>query len=210
MYLDDGISRESAPDDSYLLSALDETKTTSAANGVSNGQVSNGQVANGHGANGRVSNGQASHGQVSNGQMSNGRASNGQVASGGKSRQTDVKAASKFSKVVIKQVTKKVSEEEGDTMTRIHKSRTVSITCPFNGFKDGLSKSIGDRYTVVFWHDTNTPLESINVTTSWKSNIAADTNKDSRATAVVVPVSAVHSGKGVEITLSYDVPVKKV
>lgn len=87
MFLDDGISRDSAPDNAFL-----KASTLSKANGA---MVTNGH-ANGNGANGHT-NGTNGHANGRNGNA-NGRSDFAD------DKGVDSKAASKFSKVVITQV----------------------------------------------------------------------------------------------------------
>lgn len=99
---------------------------------------------------------------------------------------------------------KRAYEDEDGSTLHIQYSRTVSITCPHNGFKDGLAKTIGAEYTVVFWHDPETPLNAVNVKSSWLSGGKAANNyvtdKGSRATQVWVPVEQAHNGVHIEVS----------
>ncbi|KAH8676424.1 glycosyl hydrolases family 31-domain-containing protein [Tricladium varicosporioides] len=111
----------------------------------------------------------------------------------------DPKAADKFCQVEIQQKTTKVASDDGT----VSYTRSVTIRSPWNGFGD-LSGQIGRTYTIVFWHEQSTMLDSIVVSSS-NNAVSSNTDIGRRATIATLPISQAHSPQGVTIHLTHSV-----
>lgn len=108
----------------------------------------------------------------------------------------DPEAESKFCNVVIKQkswVTR--SEDDSGIFTR-----RITITSPWDKYKEKVYQDIGDVYTVVIWHEVGTPLNSVDVT---PDSFRSTNDLKLRATVVTVPVRAAHTRKGVSFDVTH-------
>ncbi|KAH8648034.1 glycosyl hydrolases family 31-domain-containing protein [Tricladium varicosporioides] len=108
----------------------------------------------------------------------------------------DPEAQSQFCNVVIKQkswVTR--NEDDSGIFTR-----RITITSPWDEYKEKVYQDIGDVYTVVIWHEVGTQLNSISVTPDTFHNT---NDLKMRATIVTVPVRAAHTLKGVSFDVTH-------
>ncbi|KAK1727512.1 alpha-1,4-glucan lyase [Colletotrichum acutatum] len=112
----------------------------------------------------------------------------------------DAQANDNYTKVQIKQFTQKRLSDQEDYGKY---TRRLTANAPHNKFGAEASKYIGTDYTFVFWHRGESNLDSIQVNVTG-ADLHYNVNHGVRATIVTVPISAVHSEKGVEITLEFD------
>lgn len=76
------------------------------------------------------------------------------------------------------------------------------MCAPWNGYQGSLEELIGQNYTVVFWHEPETSLESITVTSDKDLSHQTDANK--KATIITIPISLANTQVGVTIDLGYE------
>jgi len=96
--------------------------------------------------------------------------------------------------------TRVATEDGGDSTLRVN--RKVTIRAPWNGYRDDLGELIGENYTIVFWHEINVPLRSVSVTSDKK--LESWTEEKARATAVRVPLELANTTAGVTVILGHE------
>lgn len=214
MFLDDGISRDSAPNNDFLASYLGSKTDTAMKNGVQPNQ--NGELAF-KGVDNKAAN------RFSMVVIEQVRVHPPLPLLGGFVPGTTSPCPREYRQALLPPETnttnlrllqksvKRAQEDDQGSTTLLRFSRTVSITCPHDGFRDGLDKAIGPEYLVVFWHDPETPLGAVQVRSSWLPGGGGGdagnhvTDEGSRATRVSVPVREAHGG--VQVEVAWDVPV---
>ncbi|KAM5354780.1 hypothetical protein ACJ41O_001426 [Fusarium nematophilum] len=107
----------------------------------------------------------------------------------------DDKAADKYCKVTISQVTKITANAQY--------TRTLTIKSPWNGLGD-VSEMVGSEYKIIFWHDPVVNLSTVKVT-SGNPSISSRTDNNTRSTIATLPIADAHNERGVTISLSHTV-----
>lgn len=117
----------------------------------------------------------------------------------------DPDAKSKFTQLTISQQTTKTADDDDTTML---KTRTVTISTPWNKFgDDNLAKSIGTDLTVVLWHEARTHLETIQLleASGFATRPQVVNDGNAKATVVKVPVGDVLKAgrEGVRVAVQF-------
>ncbi|KXX73549.1 Alpha-glucosidase 2 [Madurella mycetomatis] len=112
----------------------------------------------------------------------------------------DPKAKSRFCQVKISQETTRNAADDESANLRV--SRRLTIRAHWNKYQGSLEELIGQNYTVVFWHEPDTPLESITVTSD--KDLSHETDISKKTTVVTVPISLAHTQAGVTVYLDYE------
>jgi hypothetical protein len=85
------------------------------------------------------------------------------------------------------------------------KTRTVTITSPWNKFgQENLDKTIGTHFTVVFWHEDRTDLDTVSVTELSGFTVRPENqlHRGTKATIVKVPVADVTRARTAEVKIA--------
>lgn len=100
----------------------------------------------------------------------------------------------------MKTITKRLNQNND----LVNYTRTLQAHSSCNGFQGKeLYDSIGSNYTFVFWHLPGSNLSKVQISPDqYKANARVD--QKLKATIVTVPVSDVHTVKGVQIAVSVD------
>ena len=89
-----------------------------------------------------------------------------------------------------------------DDNENVRATRSVQIAAPWNGYGSDLSTLYKPTYRIVFWHDPNTNIDSVDIS-QIPNAFQPKTDGNAFATIVNIPFEKAHTPTGVGLALSH-------